>query len=54
LAGGFVVGHFAGTPTLGRPERENVWRMLGWAAIVLTAFCFVLDYLNFIPPDQLR
>jgi rhomboid protease GluP len=54
LAGGFVVGYIAGTPTQGRPERENIWRMLGWAAIVLTGFCFVLDYLSFIPPDQLR
>jgi rhomboid protease GluP len=54
LAGGFVVGYLAGTPTTGRPEGENVWRVLGWAAIVLTGFCFVLDYLSFIPPDQLR
>jgi len=52
LAGGFVVGYFAGTPTA-RRERESIWLVAAAVAVFLTAYCFLLDYLRFLPPDQL-
>jgi rhomboid protease GluP len=53
LIGGFAVGYVAGTPSA-RPEREMIWRALGWLAVFVTAACFLMIYLTFIPPDQLR
>jgi len=54
LAGGFVVGYIAGTPVPGRRRQEALWQALGGAAVLVTALCFLMVYLNFIPPDQLR
>jgi rhomboid protease GluP len=53
LAGGFAVGYVAGTPRLGRPQTERMWMILGGAAIAITAFCFLMLYLTFVPPEQL-
>jgi len=54
LAGGFVIGYLAGTPRASSDPRESMWKMLGWASVAVVALCFVMVYLTFIPPDQLR
>lgn len=46
LAGGFAVGYLAGTPRLVRDWKENLWRWVAYACLVLTALAFVEMFLG--------
>jgi rhomboid protease GluP len=54
LAGGFAVGWVAGLPLRSTRERESMWRVLAAACVILTAASFLMVYLRFPTPDQLR
>jgi len=54
LAGGFAVGWVAGIPVRSSKEREAMWRVLGALSVIITAYCFLMVYLHFPTPDQLR
>ena len=54
LAGGFAVGWVAGLPVRSTREREAMWRVLAAACVLITAYCFLMVYVHFPTPDQLR
>ena len=54
LAGGFAIGWIAGLPIRSSREREGMWRVLATACVLITAYCFLMVYLNFLTPEQLR
>lgn len=47
LAGGFCAAYVAGLPAPFRTTGERIWKFAGWAAIVLTVYCFVQWFLWF-------
>jgi rhomboid protease GluP len=53
LAGGFVIGYVAGTPGA-RSDREQIWKGLAVGAVAITAYSFLMVYLHFPTPDQLK
>jgi len=54
VVGGFAVGWVAGLPVRASREREAMWRVLGAVSVLITAYCFLMVYLHFPTPDQLR
>jgi len=54
FVGGFAVGWVAGVPLPSSREREAMWRVLGAVSVMITAYCFLMVYLHFPTPDQLR
>jgi rhomboid protease GluP len=49
---GFAVAYFAGTPRISTSPAEQAWRWAAWAAIAVTAYCFLKMYLSFSLPTQ--
>jgi hypothetical protein len=47
LAGGFAVAYVAGTPGAIRSPKEQIWRVIAWMCVLITAFCFLKMYLWF-------
>lgn len=47
LAGGFAVAYVAGTPGAIRSPKEQIWRVIAWLCVLITAFCFLKMYLWF-------
>ena len=45
LAGGFVVGYFAGTPRFEGSPTEKLWKVCAWICLFLTALSFLKLYL---------
>ena len=54
FVGGFAAGWVAGTPVVSAREREAMWRVLAAVAVIVTAYSFLMVYLHFPTPDQLR
>ncbi len=54
FAGGFAIGWLGGLPSRTSRELEALWRVLGAVAVILTAYSFLMVYLHFPTPDQLK
>jgi rhomboid protease GluP len=54
LIGGFAVAYVAGTPMPAMREREGMWRVLAAAALLITAYSFLMVYIHFPAANQLR
>src|SRR5262249_53389414 len=47
LAAGFCVGYVAGLPRVSSGVTENLWRVISFICLGLTAWCFLQMYLSF-------
>jgi rhomboid protease GluP len=54
LAAGFAVGYVAGTPVRSSAPREQLWRALAAACVLITAVSFYMVFTHFPTADQLR
>jgi rhomboid protease GluP len=54
LTAGFALAYVAGTPVHSTRPREAMWRVLAAGCVLTTALCFLMVYLHFPTPDQLR